>query len=275
MTAEGQEKGSVRLMTASEAGLSRQKKILIILRKILASGGVLQMPDICRAVEEQMSGAKLSYQGEASLRELVNRYAVKKGYVFKHDPKNPGWRITPEGRRLVEEYAATYPAEHPSSSPVDVETFEGADEDIDLLIQEHRLRIGCIDTGDELALSRRRRGQQRLRELTLSNYSSTCAFCDVNTPSLLVASHIVGWAEDPEARGILSNIICLCRFHDVLFEQGYLSLTDDLTVLRRPGQTSRTIATLLDNTVKFRKPRNYSPEPEFLCRHRLRFGLYK
>ena len=147
------------------------------------------------------------------------------------------------------------------------------DDAIDKAIIANRLRIGVVWTGTESALVRQRRGQQRLRDLTLLNYSSTCAVCDVNSPTLLVTSHIVGWAEVPEARGILSNIICLCRFHDVLFEQGYWSLTDDLMVLRKPAQTSRTIASLLDNCSQFRKPRDHRPEPVFLRWHRLRWGL--
>jgi hypothetical protein len=255
-------------VTASAAGLSRQEQVPIVLQAIESKGGVAQMRDIYQAIEKQI-GQKLSKQGRDSLREVVNRYMVNEKYVVK----DRGWRITPKGRlKLKEETVATKArtAKHSSEPPVDIETFEGTVKDVDSLIQEQRLRIGRIDTGDELAVSRRRQGQQQLRELTLLNYSSTCAFCDVNDPSLLVTSHIVGWAEDPETRGLLPNIICLCRFHDVLFEKGYLSLADDLAVLKRSGQTSRTIAILLDNTVRFRKPSEHPPKPEFLRRHRLR-----
>ena len=267
MPSTGHDDGLVEMMTASEAGLSWEELSIIILRTIESNGGVAEIQTIYLHVEEQMSGKKLNKQGRDSLRELVNRNLVNKGYIFKYDPKNPGWRITPEGRlRLSEETVGSKPI-------VDIEIFEGTDKDIDSLIQEQRLRIGCIETGDEIALSRRRQGQERLRKLTLINYSSKCAFCDVNDPSLLVASHIVGWAEDQETRGFLSNIICLCRFHDVLFEKGYVSLADDLAVLKRSGRTSRIIAILLDKTVNFRKPSGHSPKPEFLRRHRLRCGF--
>ena len=256
MASTGRDEG----VTASAAGISRQKQVPIILKAIESNGGVAQMPDIYLAIVKEI-GQKLSKQGCASLREVVNRYMVNEQYIVK----DRGWRVTPKGRRkLTEETVGPKPA-------VNIETFEG--KDVDSLIKEQRLRIGCIDTGDELALSRRRQGQQRLRELTLLNYSSKCAFCDVNDPSLLVASHIVGWAEDQETRGFLPNIICLCRFHDVLFEKGYLSLADDLTVLKTSGQTSRTIAILLDTIVRFRKPSIHPPKPEFLRRHRLRCGF--
>ena len=255
MASTGRDEG----VTASAAGLSRQKQIPVVLHVIENNGGVAQMPDIYKAIEKEI-GQPLSEQGRASLREVVNRYMVHEHYVVK----DRGWRITPEGKRKLGQAIVDL------QPPVHIETFEGNTKDVDSLIREERLRIGCIDTGDELALSRRRDGQQRLRELTLLNYSSKCAFCDANDPSLLVASHIVGWAEDQETRGFLSNIICLCRFHDVLFEKGYLSLADDLSVLKASGQTSRTIALLLDTTAHFQKPSEHPPNPEFLRRHRQR-----
>jgi predicted restriction endonuclease len=35
---------------------------------------------------------------------------------------------------------------------------------------------------------------------------------------------------------MLSNVICLCRFHDALFEQGYWSLANDLSVTKICGR---------------------------------------
>ena len=261
MASSGRDEG----VTASSAGLSQQEQFLAVLREIESKGGVAQMPDIYQTIEKRI-GQKLSRQGRDSLRKVVNTYMVTRQYVVK----DHGWRITDGGKQLVQKYNAVIST---SKLTVNIETFKGTDKDVDTLIQEQRLRIGCIDTGDELALSRRRQGQQRLRKLTLLNYSSKCAFCDVKDPSLLVAKHIVGWAEDQETRGFLTNIICLCRFHDVLFEKGYLSLADDLTVLKTSGQTSRTIAILLDAVVRFQKPSRHPPKSEFLRRHRLRCGF--
>ncbi len=228
--------------------------------------GVARMSEIYQDIEEHLSGSRLSDQNRASLRELVNRYAVSKGCIYRYDPKNPGWRITSEGRRLIETEAPAIPI-----APVHIETKDFTKEEIDQVINTDRLRIGIVGTDSETITARRRIGQQRLRELTLFNYSSTCAVCDVNAPSLLVASHIIGWAENPEARGILSNLICLCRFHDPLFEQGYWSLTDDFSVLIRSFDTSRTIALLLDTSIQFRIPLHHSPNSSFLRSHRLRY----
>ena len=160
-----------------------------------------------------------------------------------------------------------------ATSPIDVERQDLNDEMIEQAIIEGRLRIGIIPTSSEKAQKQQRRGQELLRQMTLMNYDSMCALCEVNDPSLLVASHIVGWAESPEARGVLSNVICLCRFHDALFEQGYWSLADDFTVLRKVPRGSRTIAFLLDSSLQFRKPHDHLPAPGFLHHHRLHFGL--
>ena len=93
-----QETGKGRV-TASEASLSRKQQLRIILRVMVANNGIARMSDIYRAVEDEeylkLKGFKLSKQGQASLRETVNRYAVKMGYVSK-DPK--GWRITSKGK---------------------------------------------------------------------------------------------------------------------------------------------------------------------------------
>jgi len=67
MVSTGRDEG----VTASAAGLSRQKQVPIMLYKIESNGGVAQMPDIYQAIEKEI-GQKLSEQGRASLREVVN-----------------------------------------------------------------------------------------------------------------------------------------------------------------------------------------------------------
>jgi hypothetical protein len=44
---------------------------------------------------------RLSGQGKASLRRLVNTVAVEAGYIYPHDPQNPGWRITADGKLFL------------------------------------------------------------------------------------------------------------------------------------------------------------------------------
>lgn len=157
--------------------------------------------------------------------------------------------------------------------PLDVEDEDLSGRALDLALGANKLRIGRISTDSAQAVVRQRRGQERLRRLVLTNYDSQCAVCDVADSTLLIASHIVPWAEDREARGDLRNVLCLCRFHDALFEQGYWSLTDDLKVIRRDRDSGSIVRTLLDAAASFRPPHQYPPDPRFLRRHRDRWRL--
>jgi len=88
-------------VTGAEAGLAGNDQILIALQTIEQLGGIAEISDIYAAIEEKMDGPSLSDQGKASLRRLVNSNAVQAGYLYTHDPENPGWRITPEGREYL------------------------------------------------------------------------------------------------------------------------------------------------------------------------------
>ncbi len=157
--------------------------------------------------------------------------------------------------------------------PVNVEDLDRTDEEIDQLIRANRLRIGMVSTDTQVCLARQRRGQARVRQLTVQNYRKCCAVCDIADPTLLMASHIVGWAEDPEHRGNLSNVICLCRIHDALFEAGYWSLAANWKLLKKDSVKSITICNLLDSMTSFRKPLAFPPAAWFLKRHRERVGF--
>jgi len=157
--------------------------------------------------------------------------------------------------------------------PINVEDQDLTDGEIDDALRANRLRIGMVPTDSHEALTRQRRGQARIRTLTVINYRGSCAVCDVTDRDLLVASHIVRWADSPEQRGDLSNVICLCRIHDALFEIGYWSLDDGLRPLKRASVASDTIRRLLEAMTSFASPLEYSPGAAALAQHRQRVGL--
>ena len=90
---------------------------------------------------------------------------------------------------------------------------------------------------------------------------------------LLIASHIARWADEPALRGKLSNVICLCRLHDSLFEAGYWGLDDHLDVIRRPSLDSVTLRAFLNDHTRFQPPEQFPPNPYYLSLHRARCGL--
>ncbi len=171
------------------------------------------------------------------------------------------WELTPEGRKFAD------------AAQIDVEDEELTDDEIDQALRDNRLRIGIVPTDSQQAIVRKRKGQARIRRLTIRHYRARCAVCDVTDRALLIASHIVRWADAPEHRGDLSNVICLCRMHDALFEAGYFSLSDDCELVKKASVASMTIRQLLDGMDSFRFPHEYPPAPRFLCRHRERAGF--
>ena len=160
-----------------------------------------------------------------------------------------------------------------ADTPIHIDTEDLPDEVIDILIKKEKLRIGIILTDDKQAIARQRKGQSRIRSLTLANYGNQCAFCDVDDISFLVASHIARWADEPDARGDLSNVICMCRLHDALFEQGYFSISDDYSVIKKSGIKSNFINRMLNVTFEFRTPKLYFPLKKYLKKHRERNGF--
>jgi len=160
-----------------------------------------------------------------------------------------------------------------ADTPVCAEAEDLPDDALDFAIKKNRLEIGMIPATEAEVVARQRRGQARIRILTLENYGGECAFCNVADEGFLVASHISRWADDPDARGDLSNTICLCRVHDPLFEYGWFSISDDYQVVKRTVINSKIIAMILARTNAFRAPMGTPPAPEFLQKHRLRTGL--
>lgn len=88
-------------LTGAEAGLTLDDQTVLALQAIENAGGLADIQAIYSIVEQAMQGNSLSEQGKASLRRIVNTYAVKAGFIQAFDRSNPGWRITPEGREFL------------------------------------------------------------------------------------------------------------------------------------------------------------------------------
>lgn len=160
-----------------------------------------------------------------------------------------------------------------ATEPISIEQEDLPLEALDLAVEHNNLRLGILPAADQKALARRRLGQQKLRDQTLINYAHQCALCDINDSRLLIAGHILRWADSPETRGDLRNLVCMCRLHDALFEEGYFSLADDYRIIRKPSLGSQMILLVLKHTHAFRPPSYFPPAIEYLRGHRVRTGL--
>jgi putative restriction endonuclease len=68
-----------------------------------------------------------------------------------------------------------------------------------------------------------RRGQQYFRQVVLNAFDGRCGITGIAVRELLVASHILTWAEHPVARLDAQNGISLSRLHDGAFDRGLIS----------------------------------------------------
>jgi predicted restriction endonuclease len=160
-------------------------------------------------------------------------------------------------------------------TPLDItSTIDGiTDETIEDVVRANKLLLPTVETGDMIRSQRVRKGQQAVRKQTLTQYHGRCALCDIQENNFLIASHIIGWAEREDSRGDLKNVICLCRFHDPLFEQGYLSLSDSFEVLKKRQPNQSLLVYVLDRTTHFTLPTLYTPHAEYLSFHRQKNGF--
>lgn len=155
-------------------------------------------------------------------------------------------------------------------TPIAIENEDLPTDAIDIALEHNKLQFGVVSTGDDIATIRQRRGQTAIRKLCLRNYGHQCAMCDIHDGRLLIASHIARWADLPEARGDLRNVVCLCRIHDALFEIGYIALSNNYEILKRMSIENGLLSLILDVSKGFRMPIDYPPSPEYLQMHRVR-----
>ena len=82
-----------------------------------------------------------------------------------------------------------------------------------------------VITTDVEALVRQRRGQEKLREDLMRYWGSQCAVTGVNTPELLVASHIKPWSQCESSKEKLDvyNALLLNIALDRAFDQGFIT----------------------------------------------------
>jgi hypothetical protein len=148
------------------------------------------------------------------------------------------------------------------------------DDVLDHAVQSGTLVLADVVASDAVTQLRARRGMAAVRRATLLNYRGRCALCDIADAQLLVASHIARWADRPDARGRLANVICLCKVHDPLFELGYFALSDEFAVIWKPVIASAAIRTWAEVcTGPFRPPAQQAPSAAYLQEHRTRVGL--
>ena len=82
---------------------------------------------------------------------------------------------------------------------------------------------------DKISLTKQRKGQDYFRRMILANYGGRCALTGIDIPQLLLASHIIPWADKSHKKDRLNpcNGICLSALYDKAFDQGLITISPD------------------------------------------------
>lgn len=125
------------------------------------------------------------------------------------------------------------------------------------------------DGVDVRRLTKTRVNQDFFRSLVMASYDNKCALTGIDAPELLVASHIVPWSVDPASRTNPRNGICLNALHDRAFDEGLITIAEDLAVQYSPHLPPSTKAELVAfGQPKLRLPARFIPDRQFLDYHR-------
>jgi predicted restriction endonuclease len=81
---------------------------------------------------------------------------------------------------------------------------------------------------------RQRVNQRFFRAAALAAYGGRCCITNLGVQDLLIASHIVPWAEDTANRVNPRNGLCLNALHDCAFDRGFITLKRKLRVEESP-----------------------------------------
>jgi len=129
---------------------------------------------------------------------------------------------------------------------------------------QNELREG----GEVLRLQKTRRNQDFFRASLLAAYSGKCALTAISQTELLIASHIVPWSENKEARVNPRNGILLNALHDRAFDSGLITFEDNHEMVVSKELQLSEMAKPFFETCSLRAPEKFGPDPIFLKHHR-------
>ena len=96
--------------------------------------------------------------------------------------------------------------------------------------------------------------QSEFRKSVLSNFEYKCCLSGIKETDLLVASHIVPWADNISTRLDPANGLSLFSLYDTLFDQGYFTLSNSLHELKKilDGVENQKISSPINKSINLR-----------------------
>jgi putative restriction endonuclease len=112
--------------------------------------------------------------------------------------------------------------------------------------------------------------QSVFRQMILKTYANRCAISDIDLPELLVAGHIIPWADNQVERLNPENGICLSSLYDRAYEKGLICIDLDYKILlseRLKHEMSKDYFHVFFGRFEHKVislPKSYHPRREFL-----------
>lgn len=116
--------------------------------------------------------------------------------------------------------------------------------------------------------------QNVFRQIVLANYDGKCALTGIDLPELLVASHVIPWAENVQERLNPENGICLSALYDDAFDCGLISFDSSCRTIFSSRLRKNVGKTYYQHYFEglehapLAAPRKYRLNPDFLAWHR-------
>ena len=139
-----------------------------------------------------------------------------------------------------------------------------------IISEERKKRYKKPDMTERKGLVTSRVGQGFYRQQIINKWGGKCPLTDIDISSILIASHIVPWAESNDAERLdVDNGILLSPLFDALFDRYLISFEDDGALLVSSRMSSKHIKNL--------SLKSYPKIPindgmlQYLHRHRKRF----
>lgn len=151
------------------------------------------------------------------------------------------------------------------------ETLEATEEEVSKF--EESIEAEEYEVPDVEGTSKTRGSAQRaFSKAVKENYDWKCALTGISSKEFLIASHIVPWSVDKTIRLDPSNGICLSVLVDRAFENGFLLIQDDLTVIIDWAKVDGDLELKKQlegyDGAKLAKPKLQTPRAEYLKRRR-------
>lgn len=134
---------------------------------------------------------------------------------------------------------------------------------------------GDVQEGqDRESWVKQRVNQQFFRRRVLSAYDYRCCVTGMRVPDLLIASHIVPWAEDKKNRLNPRNGLCLNPFHDRAFDRHLMWIDEDFRIhfrmdlrTKHPSELGEGAWLVGFEGKRLILPKDFEPDAELLLKH--------